>query len=101
MIRIFIMYNLNNGISLDDYKKWSSEIDRKIVMSQPGILSFDVHTIKGGLGKQPYQIVEIIEADSWEDWLKALETPEMIEGHKQWQRYCDEASLVVLYGEKL
>ncbi len=98
-IKIIITYKLKPGISLGNYQRWSQEVDRKVVLAQRGIRSFELYLIKGGFAKPTFRILEIITAGRWQDWLDALKTPAMTAGHKQWKRFCDKKSLRVVYGK--
>ena len=40
MIKVFVMYKLKPGVSLEDYWKWSIEVDQKITPFQPGVYRF-------------------------------------------------------------
>ena len=42
MHKIFVMYKLKSGVSLDQYKAWLNEIDQPITPCQPGMIRFEV-----------------------------------------------------------
>ena len=102
MEKVFVMYRLKPGVSIEDYKKWSISVDQKVIPFQPGIHRFEVYEIKGAeKGESPYMIIEDVDVDSWEDWLKAVESDEMREVVKTWGEYGDESTLIVIYGKKI
>lgn len=102
MQRVFVMYKLKRGVSMDDYKKWSKEVDQKITPYQSGVKSFKVFEIKGtDKGTPPYQIVEDIEVESWEAWQKVVEGEEMKKVVSDWNNYGDTATLTIVYGDQI
>jgi uncharacterized protein (TIGR02118 family) len=100
--KVFSMYKLRPDVKIEDYRKWSREVDQVITASQPGVHHFEVYEIKGaGKGAPPYQIVEDIDVDSFEAWQKVLSNEAMKKVGKGWANYADESTLVVIYGEKV
>jgi hypothetical protein len=100
MQRVFVMYNLKKGVSMDEYKKWSREVDQKVTPKQPGVKSFKVFEIKGAeKGASPYQIVEDIEVDSWDAWQKVVKNDAMKNVIAQWPG--DGTTSVVIYGDQI
>lgn len=102
MIKVFVMYKLKMGVSLEDYWKWSIELDQKITPFQPGVYRYEVFTIEGAKkGESPYQIVEEIEIESFEQWQEVVNSEAMKEVVKTWQNYADESSVKTIYGKKV
>lgn len=99
MQTIINLYNLRPGISIEEFKKWSKEVDQKMVPKQKGVHSFEVIEIKGVENGAKYQVAEIIKVDSNEVWKENLETEEMKAVLEQWDKLCDGASVVSWYGE--
>lgn len=100
MVHIFMMYNLKPGKE-EAYRKHSREIDQPTLRKQPGIRKFIVYEIKGGQGKSPYQIVEDIEVDSWDAFLKVAASEAGKKLGEMWKEYCDEASQITVYGDPI
>ena len=102
MQKVFVMYKLKPGVSMEDYKKWSVSLDQKVTPFQPGCNRFEVYEIQGAEeGESPYQIVEDIDVDSWEAWQKVVNGEGMKEVVKTWGDYGDESTLKVIYGRKV
>lgn len=102
MQRVFVMYKLKPGVSMDDYKKWSKEVDQKITPYQPGVKSFKVFEIKGAeKGTSPYRIVEDIEVESWEAWQKVVSGEGMKKVVTEWNNYGDADTLITVYGNQI
>ncbi len=102
MKKVFVLYRLKPGVSIEDYKKWSVTLDQKVTPFQPGVHRFEVYEIQGcEKGESPYMVVEDVDVDSWEAWQKAVASDEMKEVVKTWSDYGDESTLVTIYGEKI
>lgn len=103
-MKVFTMHKLKKGVTMEDYKKWSREVDQKITLAQPGIRKFEVYEISGSEeGTPPFDIVEVIEAESWEA-LKKIENSEKMKKflEEEWmKKWVDKDSLVNIYGRKI
>ena len=61
MHKIFVMYRLKGGVTMEQYKTWSREIDQRITPGQPGMIRFEVYAIEGAEKGDPFvQVVEDI-----------------------------------------
>ena len=102
MQRVLIMYNLKPGINIEEYKKWSREVDQTTTPFQPGVWRFEVFEIKGSnKEKAPFQIVEVVEVESYSQWEKAVAGEGMKKVVQDWAKFGDESSLFVVYGDKI
>ena len=100
MARVFIMYRLRRGVSREQYRRWSREVDQVVASRQPGVLSYRVFEVTGsGKGDAPCDILEDIEVESREAWEKVNDYPEMKPVVKEWLELCDPDSVSVLYVE--
>ena len=79
--------------------KWSKEVDQKTVPQQKGVLNFEVYVVKGSNKKDSYQIMEVMEAESFELWQEILQTDVMKNVLKQWDQFADGSSVVTYYGD--
>ena len=102
MQKVFVMYKLKPGVSIEEYRKWSVDIDQKVTPFQPGCHRFEVYEIEGAeKGESPYQIVEDIDVESWDAWQKVVSGEGMKEVVGTWSNYGDESTLKVIYGRKI
>ena len=102
MQKVFVMYKLKPGVTIEEYREWSTSVDQKITPFQPGVHRFEVYEIEGAeKGKPEYQIVEDIDVESWEEWQKTLSGEEMKKVVESWGQYGDESPLMVMYGRKI
>lgn len=105
MTRLFITYNLRKGVSREQYRRWSREVDQVIFSRFPAIRAYSVYEIEGAERGEPFcEIVEEIEVDSWDEWVRVngyRDYPEMKDVMKEWLELCDPDSVQVLYGSKI
>ena len=100
--KVFVMYKLKPGVKIEDYRKWSREVDQTITPFQPGVYRFEPYEIKGAeKGKSPYQIVEDIDVESFEVWQNVVKSEAMKKLVKEWANYGDESTLITIYGDKV
>jgi hypothetical protein len=100
--KIFVMYNLREGVTLEDYKKWSREVDQQITPRQAPVNRFETYEIKGAdPGEPKFTIVEDIEVESWEAWNAAVEGEGMKRIVADWPTLADESSAMTLYGARI
>jgi hypothetical protein len=102
MQKVFVMYKLKPGVSIEEYRKWSVSLDQKVTPFLTGVYRFEVYEIEGAeKGEPQYQIVEDIDVDSWEAWQKVVASEAMKEVIETWGNYGDESTLRVIYGKKI
>ena len=101
MQRVFIMYRVKSG-RLQDFWKFSKEIDQPLVKRQEGVHDFEVFEITGSdKGKPEVDIVESILVDSWEKWQEVTNRPDMKANGANWGKVGDEKSIKILIGKKI
>ena len=102
MQKVFVMYKLKPGVSIEEYRKWSISLDQKVTPFMPGVHRFEVYEIEGAeKGEPQYQIVEDVDVDSWEAWQKVVASEAMKEVVETWGNYGDESTLRMIYGKKI
>jgi hypothetical protein len=102
MQRVFVMYRLKPGVTMEDYRRWSLTVDQATTPHQKGVISFEVNEIKGAeKGESPYQVVEDICVESWEAWQETLKGQGMKQVVEEWESYGDGSTLVTVFGNKI
>ena len=102
MQKVFVMYKLKPEVSIEDYRKWSVSLDQKVTPFQPGVYRFEVYEIEGAeKGESPYQIIEDIDVESFEQWQEVVSSEAMKEVVTTWSNYADESTLKVIFGKKI
>jgi hypothetical protein len=96
MLQMVAFYRLKPSVSMEDYWKWSVETDQPITSAQPGVRKFEAYqTTHSGEGPHHYDVVEVIEVDSWEAWEQVAKLPAMKKVVDEWPLYCDGASVLL------
>ncbi|MBB5755112.1 hypothetical protein [Prosthecomicrobium pneumaticum] len=102
MHKIFVMYKLKPGVTLERYKAWSTEIDQRITPGQPGMIRFEVYAIEGAeKGEPSVHVVEDIEVEDFHAWSKTAQGPGMAYVQETIAQLIDESTLQVIYGSKI
>lgn len=102
MSRVFVMYRLKEDVAVDDYVRWSLERDQPTTSGQEAVHRFTVYLIKGASNAGvPFTVIECIDVESWEAWQKTLDKPVMQHMAKEWDKYGDHSSLVMIHGERI
>ncbi len=101
-VRVFISYNLKPATTMEEYRKWSREVDQPHAGAAPGVLRYEIFEVRGaGKGEPDFTIIEDIEVESWEAWLKVNDLPEVKPAYEGFMRLADPDSVRVHWGEKL
>ena len=104
-MKVFAMHKLKKGASIEDYKKWSREIDQPKSIDQPEVLSFEVYEILGSVDsneKEPeYDIIEIVEVEDLHDIRKVEERLRTFLDDEWIADWVEESTLVNIFGEKI
>jgi len=102
-VTVCITYDLADGITREEFRRWSSEIDQPTVMKLPGIRRyeiFEVDRVEEG-GPMP-DILDVVEAESLEAWLAADRHPSMTGIVSDFfGRICKEDSIRTYYTTKI
>ncbi|MGA2763086.1 MAG: hypothetical protein ABSG17_06945 [Spirochaetia bacterium] len=102
MQRLFITYRLKAGARMQDFWKFSREIDQPLVKRQEGVHGFEVFEITASdKGKPDVDIVESILVDSYEKWVEITGRDDMKNNSGNWGKVGDETSVRVLIGKKI
>lgn len=102
MQKIFVMYKLNAGVSLDEYVQWSQGVDQPITSNHPPCIRFEAYAIEGAREGVPiYDIIEEIEVDSWSAWQGVPDSPGKRKVAETFPKYADLATRQVVYGARI
>lgn len=102
MHKIFVMYRLKKGVSIDQYKQWSKDIDQRITPGQQGCIRFEVYEIKGADNGEPFvEVVEDIEVEDFDAWMQTCRQSGMAYVQETIEKLIDESTLKIVYGERI
>jgi hypothetical protein len=98
-VKVFISYDLADGVTREQYVQWSKQVDQPLASRQPGVLAYDIYWVEGvSAGDSPGQVIEVIEAESWEAWQKVNEYPEMKEAVASFFQIARKGTIRVSHG---
>jgi uncharacterized protein (TIGR02118 family) len=90
MPKMFVLFNLKDGVDSDAYEEWARTRDAVIVRKLPSIDSFAVVRIDGSMqGESPFQYVEQIEINDMGRFHADIATQEMAHIAAEFQEWAD------------
>lgn len=102
MVNVFITYKLRPGVTREEYAEWSRRVDQPMARRQPGVRGYEIFRVDNGTeGEDWCDVMEVIEAESWEAWKKVNTYPEMLEAVEEWRQISVPESVRVVYGTKI
>jgi antibiotic biosynthesis monooxygenase (ABM) superfamily enzyme len=101
MVEVVITYKLKPGVSREEYRAWSRDVDQPIASRQPGVLSYKIIEIEGGDAEAPFDILEVIQATSWEAWKEVPEREEMQPVVARFLELFDPGTVHMLHGREI
>jgi len=105
MEHMFTLFKLREGVSMEDYRKWSKEVDQKLVHVHPAYKSFEVYEVEGSdVGEDnetPFDVVESIVVKSRKDWEDAIKGEALKKVVEEWPRYADASTAVTFFVKKI
>lgn len=108
MVKVFCMYRLKDGVTREDYERWSREVDQQIIPRLDGCTRFETYAIDAaddsineGNRQAAYDYIDDIEVESWEAWQASLTGPAGAEVVRQWLTYADLDSVTIVYGHRV
>jgi hypothetical protein len=100
--KVFVSYRLRAGVSIEQYKAWSREIDQRITPGQKGIIRFEVYAIEGADKGEPFcQILEDIEVESFEAFTETVRGSGMAYVMETFGKLVDESTVQTVHGSKI
>jgi hypothetical protein len=110
MEKILVLYKLREGITRDQFAKWSREVDQHAALQQGPCIRFELYAVKAtpevprkasDALLDAFDIIEDIEVEGWDEWERALETDAMKAVLEQFHEHVDESSVLVVRGARL
>jgi hypothetical protein len=102
MHKMFVMYKLKPGVTIEQYRKWSKEVDQRITPGQKGMIRFEVYEMIGADKGEPFvQIVEDIEVEDFDAWMNTVRGEGMVYVEETIAQLIDESSRRIVYGTRI
>ena len=100
--KVFVFYNLNEGVDIEEYKEWSRTVDQPTCNESPVCHSIEIYLLECKTdGKSFYKVAESIEVESWEAWDVALKSKEFSKMSEEWPKFGNGESAIVVTGTKI
>lgn len=96
---VLLGYKLNKGVNLEDYKKWSVEVDQPLINRYKIIKEFNVSYVIGP--DKTWDCFEVVKVESIEAFEKLMETDIIKTQLKDFEKFADKDSIKLVYGEKI
>ena len=84
MAKQFVLYNLKDGVSEEDFEKWANDFKGPLISGLSSVKSYTLTKVGGAIKAEggppeptesPYKFVGIVDLTSFEDYAKDQETP--------------------------
>jgi hypothetical protein len=70
---------LRQGVELDDFARFSAEVDQPTLLAQDVVLGFDAYAVtRRDEGAPSVDIVEVMHVRSWSEWVDVRDNSEAI-----------------------
>jgi hypothetical protein len=99
MTTILLAYKIKKGVNIEDYKKWSIEVDQPLVNSYDIIKDFDVEVVSNSDGD--WDCFEIVKVDDIKEFEELMEKDIFKRQWKKFLEFVEENSIKKVYGEKI
>jgi len=96
-----MLYKLNEGVTIDEYREWSLTRDQPTLTARDGIKSYRVYDVESSDGSSEFHVVESVEVSDWDTWREVTSTGSMVPIGEDFARLVDVSSVVALRGEQI
>ena len=95
-MKLLLLYKLREGVTRDEYRKWSLERDQPTLTACEGISRYTVFDVGADDGEPAYDIVEYVEVADWATWRKVTTTGPMVPIGEDFQRLVETTTVITL-----
>jgi hypothetical protein len=94
---------LRRGIELDDFAKFSAEVDQPTLLAQDVVLGFDAYAITRRDESAPsVDIVEVMHVRSWSEWVEVRDNADAIKPVAEgFEQRVDPGTVRTLFGTRI
>jgi hypothetical protein len=100
-VKLLLLYKLREGVTREEYRKWSLERDQPTLTACEGVSQYRVFDVGASDGEAAYDIVEYVEVDDWNTWRRVTTTGPMVPIGDDFQRLVDTATVITLPVEEI
>lgn len=98
MTAIIVLFNLQEGIQLEDYERWAKSTDLPIVRGLGSVDSYEVFRSSGLLGSEapaPYQYIEVIVINDSDLFNQDISSDIMTKVAAEFQSFADNPQFLM------
>lgn len=94
---------LRDGVALDDFAKFSAEVDQPTLLAQDVVLGFDAYAItRRDEGAPSVDIVEVMHVRSWSEWVDVRDNSDAIKPvGAGFEQRVDPSTVRTLFGGRI
>jgi hypothetical protein len=94
-VKLLLLYKLREGVTRDEYRKWSLERDQPTLTGCAGISAYQVYEVAPD-GAAAYDVVEYVEVDDADTWKTVTTTGPMVPIGEDFARLVDNSTVITL-----
>lgn len=92
---------LRPGVEVEEFERFSREVDQPLLRSLPVVLRFDAYAVERSVGASglEFDIVELMAVESWEEWVRVRDEgtdQRLVEAGERFTRLVEPDSVVTL-----
>jgi hypothetical protein len=94
---------LRQGVELDDFARFSAEVDQPTLLAQDVVLGFDAYAVtRRDEGAPSVDIVEVMHVRSWSEWVEVRDNAEAIKPvGAGFEQRVDPSTVRTLFGSRI
>jgi hypothetical protein len=102
-MKLFLLYDLREGVTLERYREWSLTRDQPTLKGREGIREYRVFALENPDGGDDgaCTIVEHVDVADWETWKRVTSTGPMVAIGEDFGELVDTGSVITLRGEEI
>jgi hypothetical protein len=106
MEKLIVTFKLRDGVTVEQYSKWSYEVDQRTALQQDACTRFELYAIEDTVpavdgGKPSPEIMESIEITDADAWQAALKTDAMKRVLAEFGELVDESTVKEIRGSRV
>ncbi len=99
----FNLIPLREGAALEEFRRFSAELDQPTLLAQDVVLGFDAYAVtRRDEGAPSVDIVEVMHVRSWEEWVDVRDGSEALKPvSARFEELIDPATVRTIFGTRI
>ena len=99
----FNLIPLRAEAKIDDFRKFSAELDQPTLLAQDVVLGFDAYAVtRRDEGAPSIDVVEVMHVRSWDEWVEVRDSAEAIKPvGERFDQLIDSSTVRTLFGTRI